>query len=66
MNTTTEICPNCQEQTTDSNPMVADYYTGGGVCESCYDPTPWGYDYSPGFEMEHDCLAETGCCGKTR
>ncbi len=36
-----KICPMCQEQTTEDNPMVAKYYTGGGVCESCYEPTPY-------------------------
>lgn len=61
-NNTNEICPSCEEITTESNPMVEEYYTGGGVCENCYDPTPMGYEYSPGFEMDHNHISGSGCC----
>lgn len=35
-----EVCPNCEEVTTESNFMVSEFYTAGGVCLGCYDPTP--------------------------
>jgi hypothetical protein len=46
-------CPNCDTQITESNPLVPEYYTAGGVCQDCYDPTPAGVEYSAGFEMNH-------------
>jgi len=47
------VCPNCENKITESNPMVAEYYVEGGVCQDCYDPTPAGPEYSAGFEMNH-------------
>ena len=66
--TATEICPDCDSVVGQDNELIADYYNpeAYGSCVNCYDPTPEGIEYQEGFEMEHNCLAGTGCCGKTR
>lgn len=49
------VCPDCESEITDSNPMIDDCYNpeAYGYCVNCYDPTPAGPEYSPGFEMNH-------------
>ena len=66
--TATTICPDCDSVIDQSNPIIDEMYDPErfGACQNCYDPSPEGYEYSPGFEMEHNCVAGTGCCGKTR
>lgn len=39
--TKTELCPNCESEITEQNPIVPEHYVSGGVCLYCYDPTPY-------------------------
>jgi len=50
-----EVCPDCESEITNSNPLIEEYYNPEqhGGCVDCYDPTPAGEGYSPGFEMNH-------------
>ena len=50
-----ETCPDCGELITDLNPLISEIYSPEdyGYCQDCYDPTPAGPEYSPGFEMNH-------------
>jgi hypothetical protein len=50
-----ETCPDCQSEITKDNPLIEEIYNpeAHGGCQDCYDPTPAGVEYSPGFEMEH-------------
>jgi hypothetical protein len=50
-----KTCPDCESEITESNTLIAEYYNSEqhGSCVDCYDPTPWGVEYSEGFEMNH-------------
>lgn len=47
------VCPDCQSEITDKNPLTGERDSVYGSCVDCYDPTPTGVEYSPGFEMNH-------------
>jgi len=49
------FCPDCGSEITDENPLIEEEYKPEyyGYCQDCYDPTPSGPEYSPGFEMNH-------------
>jgi hypothetical protein len=48
-------CPDCKSEITENNPLIEERYNpeAYGSCVFCYDPTPAGPEYSPGFEMNH-------------
>lgn len=51
----TAVCPDCESEITESNPLIEEYYSpeSYGHCQDCYDPTPAGVEYSKDFEMNH-------------
>lgn len=50
-----QFCPDCDSMITSFNTLVPEQYNPSefGSCDGCYDPTPAGPEYSPGFEMNH-------------
>lgn len=50
-----ETCPDCESEITPDNPLIDERHgpETHGSCVDCYDPTPDGPEYSPGFEMNH-------------
>jgi hypothetical protein len=48
-------CPDCGSEITERNELIAEAGSPEkyGSCVDCYDPTPEGYEYSKGFEMDH-------------
>lgn len=36
-----ETCKGCWSVVNEENPIIPEMYEGGGVCQDCYDPTPF-------------------------
>lgn len=50
-----KYCPDCAQPIDDDNELIEERHNPDafGCCESCYDPTPAGPEYSAGFELNH-------------